>query len=236
MKKPSKRHQAAVKLVEPNKNYTLPDAIGLLKKFPRPKFDESVELHFQLGIKPDQTDEVVRGSVALPHGSGRSKTVVCFCKGEEVRSAQAAGAEHVGGEELVAKIQGGWMDFDAVVAHPDMMREVSKLGRVLGPKGLMPSPKNGTVTPHVAKAVKEIKAGKIDFKSDKTAGIHVACGKVSFSDQAILENAAVAIKAVYQAKPQSAKGDYVKRVYLSATQSPGISLELSSIASKQQEE
>ena len=171
----------------------------------------------------------MRGAVSLPHGSGKKVRVIAFAKGDGAREAKENGADEVGAEELVAKIQGGWMDFDAVVAHPDMMREVSKLGRVLGPKGLMPTPKTGTVTPAVGKAVKELKAGRIEFKSDKTGGLHAICGKLSFAENALLENIRIVVKAVQDSKPQTSKGDYLKTATLTTTQGPGIRLAVGSL-------
>lgn len=227
--KKSKRQQKRSALVEVNKNYSLADAVKVLKQINDNKYDETVALNFQLGIKADSGDENVRGTVSLPHGSGKSVRVLCFCKGEAMRQAQDAGADFVGGEELVQKVLGGWFEFDAVVAHPDMMREVSKLGRVLGPKGLMPTPKTGGVTPQVATAVKELKAGRVEFKSDKTGGLHAICGKISFTEQGILENAKSVIKAVRDAKPASSKGEYLKGLTIASTQGPGMKLNLGAL-------
>ena len=227
--KRSKRYQKRAAVVQEGKSYSVPDAVGIVKKMPETKYDETVSINFQLGIRPEQTEEMVRGTVSLPHGTGRKVRVICFCKGEGAKAAQEAGADGVGAEELIQKIQGGWMEFDAVVAHPDMMREVSKLGKVLGPKGLMPSPKSGTVAPDVAKAVRELKAGKIEFKSDKTGGLHAPCGKLSFSEKNLEENARVLIRAVRDAKPAAAKGNYLKKVTLSLSQGPGIPLSVSSL-------
>ncbi|MBI3312869.1 MAG: 50S ribosomal protein L1, partial [Candidatus Omnitrophica bacterium] len=218
------RHQSRKKLVEAERLYSLEEAVKLVKQIKDNKFDETISLNFQLGIRPEQSEEMVRGTVNLPHGSGNTKRVICFAKGEGAREAQAEGADQVGAEELIQKVQGGWMEFDAVVAHPDMMREVSKLGKVLGPKGLMPSPKTGTVTPNVGRAVKELKAGRIEFKSDKTGGLHAICGKISFNEKALLENARVVIRAVVEAKPSASKGDYMKRVTMAPAQGPGFRL------------
>lgn len=222
--KPSKRYQKRASLVKESKLYSLPEAVKILKKIEKGKYDETVSLNFQLGVRAEQGDENVRGVVSLPHGSGKSVRVLCFAKGESAREAEAAGAEFVGAEELVEKVKNGFLDFDVVVAHPDMMREVSKLGRVLGPKGLMPTPKTGTVTPQVGKAVKEVKGGRIEFKSDKTAGLHAVCGKLSFSEEALLENARIVIKAIRDSKPATSKGEYLKAVYIAATQGPGMRL------------
>ena len=222
--KSSKRNQKRSVLVDTAKKYSLEDAVKIIKKVDNQKYDESVSLNFQLGIRSDSGSENVRGAVSLPHGSGKKVRVICFSKGDGARDAKEAGADEVGAEELVEKVLGGWFEFDAVVAHPDMMREVSKLGRVLGPKGLMPTPKTGTVTPNVGRAVKEVKAGKIEFKSDKTGGLHTICGKISFSEQALIENSKVIIRAVQDAKPATSKGDYLKSVTIAPTQGPGIRL------------
>lgn len=222
--KRSKRYREREKTVDRPKPYGLEEAVRAMKKIDKKKFDETVSLDFQLGIRPELSEEMVRGTVSLPHGTGRKIRVIAFCKGEPARAAQAAGADVVGAEELVGKVQGGWFEFDTVVAHPDMMREVSKLGRILGPKGLMPSPKTGTVTPDVGRAVKELKAGRIEFKSDKTGGLHAVCGKLSFDENVLIENARAVIRAVRDAKPAASKGDYLKRVTLTPTQGPGFRL------------
>lgn len=226
----SKRYRARVANVEPLKAYSLDEAVAILGKCKSTaKYDETVSLNFQLGIKPEQSDQLVRGAVSLPHGSGKTVRVLCFCKGEEAKQAQSAGADYIGAEELVQKVLQGWFDFDAVVAHPDMMREVSKLGRVLGPRGLMPTPKTGTVTPDVGKAVRELKAGRVEFKNDKTAGVHVVCGKASFDAEKLKENIRVVVKAIRDAKPASSKGEYFKQVAVSLTQGPGIRLQAGSL-------
>lgn len=225
--KRSKRYQKRAGLVQPGKSYSVTEAVRVIKQISDGRFDETVSLDFQLGIRPEQTEEMVRGTVALPHGTGQKIRVICFCKGEGARAAQEAGADTVGGEELIQKIQGGWLDFDAVVAHPDMMREVSKLGRVLGPKGLMPSPKSGTVTPDVGRAVRELKTGRIEFKSDKTGGLHAPCGKLSFAETALEENIQTLVRAVRDAKPAAAKGTYLKKVALAVTHGPGVPLAVS---------
>lgn len=223
-KKRSKRYRERVQLLDRAKGYSLEEAVQSIKKITATKFDESVAIDFQLGIRADQSDEMVRGTVVLPNGSGRQVRIVCICKGESAREAETAGAQEVGAEELIKKIAEGWMEFDAVVAHPDMMRELSKLGRVLGPRGLMPSPKAGTVTPNVGRAVTELKAGKIAFKSDKTGGVHALCGKLSFAEKALLENARALIQAVRDAKPAAAKGDYLRKVTIAPTHGPGFRL------------
>lgn len=210
--------------MEEGKLYSLSEALKVLKTVEKGKADETITLNFQLGVRAEQGDENVRGTVSLPHGSGKSVRVLCFAKGESARDAELAGADFVGAEELVEKVKNGFLDFDVVVSHPDMMREVSKLGRVLGPKGLMPTPKTGTVTPQVGKAVKEVKAGRIEFKSDKTAGLHAVCGKLSFEENALLENARTVIKAVKDAKPATSKGEYLKSVSIASTHGPGLKL------------
>lgn len=228
--KSSKRYNQRRSNLDSLKVYTLDEAVSIFEKCkPTAKYDETVTLNFQLGIKPDQADQLVRGAVSLPHGSGKTVRVVCFSKGEEAKQAQAAGADFIGAEELVQKVLQGWLDFDAVVAHPDMMREVSKLGRVLGPRGLMPTPKTGTVTPDVGKAVKELKAGRVEYKNDKTAGVHVVCGKASFDSEKLKENVRVVAKAIRDSKPASSKGDYFKQIVLSMTQGPGVRLQPSSL-------
>lgn len=227
--KMSKRYQTRSKVADANKRYTIQDAVKAIKKITATKFDETVAINFQLGIRPESGTENVRGTVSLPHGSGKKVRVICFCKGEGAKEAQDAGADFVGAEDLVQKVLGGWFEFDAVVAHPDMMREVSKLGKVLGPKGLMPTPKTGTVTPNVGKSVKELKAGRIEFKSDKTGGLHAICGKFSFSEQALTENAKNVIKAVVDSKPQTSKGEYLKSVTIAPSQGPGFKIALNSL-------
>ena len=226
MKTRSKRYRESAKSFNPVKIYKLPEAVKVLKAFKPVKFDESVTLNFQLGIRPDQPNELVRGTAVLPHGTGKTVRVLCFVKGEGQRAAKDAGAEYIGAEEFIKKVESGWLEFDAVVAHPDMMREIRKLGKILGPRGLMPTPKTGTVTPDVGKAVKEIKGGRVEFKSDKTAGLHVLCGKRSFSEEDLVANIEAVLKAVARAKPQAAKGDYMRSVRLSSSQSPGLKLQL----------
>lgn len=224
MQKRSKRFKQRSAGIDTAKTHSLEEAVKLLKGVSQTKFDETVSVNFQLGIRADQSDEMVRGTVVLPHGTGKKLFVVCVCKGEAAREAQDAGADLVGAEEIIKKVQDGWLEFDAMVAHPDMMRELSKLGKVLGPRGLMPSPKAGTVTTNVAKAVNELKAGRVEFKSDKTGGVHAICGKLSFAENVLIENARALIRAVRDAKPAAAKGDYLKRITLSVTQGPGVRL------------
>jgi large subunit ribosomal protein L1 len=206
--------------------YVLADAVPLLQKVKYAKFDETVDLTLRLGVDPKHADQMVRGTVVLPHGLGKTKIVAVIASGDKVRDAEAAGAEFFGGEELVEKIQKeGWTAFDALIATPDMMRSVGRLGKVLGPKGLMPNPKTGTVTTDVASAVKEIKAGKVEFRTDKTALVHVPVGKLSFDPQKLIDNATTVIASVVKAKPSAAKGKYIKGATISSTMGPGIQLD-----------
>jgi large subunit ribosomal protein L1 len=222
--KRGKKYSAALQKIEP-RTYALTEAVPFLKDNKFSKFDETVELHMNLGVDPKHADQMVRGTIVLPHGLGRSKKVLVIATGEKAKQAEQAGADHVGGEEIVKKIQTeNWMDFDAVVATPDMMKFVGRLGKVLGPRGLMPNPKTGTVTMDVEKAVQEIKAGKVEFRVDKGGVIHVPVGKLSFSQEKLVENATALIQAVVKAKPSTAKGKYVKRVTLCSTMSPGLEL------------
>jgi large subunit ribosomal protein L1 len=222
--KRGKKYSAALQKIEP-RTYALTEAVPFLKDNKFSKFDETVELHMNLGVDPKHADQMVRGTIVLPHGLGRSKKVLVIATGEKARQAEQAGADHVGGEEIVKRIQTeNWMDFDAVVATPDMMKFVGRLGKVLGPRGLMPNPKTGTVTMDVDKAVQEIKAGKVEFRVDKGGVIHVPVGKLSFSKEKLVENATALIQAVVKAKPSTAKGKYVKRVTLCSTMSPGLEL------------
>ena len=209
--------------------YRLEEAVPLLKKIKYAKFDETVELALRLGVDPKHADQMVRGTVVLPHGLGKSKRVLVIASGEKVREAQEAGADLVGGEEMVAKIQEGWMDFDAVIATPDVMKSVGRLGKVLGPRGLMPNPKTGTVTFEVARAVREIKAGKVEFRTDKTGIIHAPVGKISFDAAKLVENASTLISSVLKAKPAAAKGKYMRSVTLSGTMTPGIPIDVAAI-------
>jgi len=226
MRKAGKNIEKARKAVE-SRAYALRDAVPLLQQVKYAKFDETVDLTMRLGVDPKHADQMVRGTVVLPHGLGKSKKVLVIASGEKVRDAEAAGADYVGGEELVEKIQKeNWIDYDAVIATPDMMRSVGKLGKVLGPRGLMPNPKTGTVTMDVASAVKEIKAGKVEFRTDKTALVHVPVGKISFPAEKLVDNAATVITSVIKAKPAAAKGKYIKGAYLSSTMGPGIAIDV----------
>jgi large subunit ribosomal protein L1 len=220
-----KRFKKAKGLVEV-RPYKLEDAMPLIKKMATAKFDETVEVAMRLGVDPKHADQMVRGTVVLPHGLGKSKKVCVIASGEKVKEAEQAGAEHVGGDDLVAKIQEGWLDFDALIATPDMMKSVGKLGKVLGPKGLMPNPKTGTVTFDLSNAVREIKAGKVEFRVDKTSIIHTPVGKASFTAEKLIENARTLIDSVVKAKPAAAKGKYVRSISISSTMGPGVSLDL----------
>src|SRR5437764_7953782 len=221
MSKAGKKYEAAKKQIEP-RPYTVEDAMGLLKKVHYAKFNETIEVHMRLGVDPKHADQMVRGTVVLPHGLGKSKTVCVIASGDKIKEAEQAGAEFVGGDDLVEKIAGGWIDFDACVATPDMMRSVGKLGKVLGPHGLMPNPKTGTVTMDVAKAVREVKAGKVEFRVDKTGIIHCPLGKVSFDAEKLVENAQALISSIIKAKPATAKGRYVRSIAVSSTMGPGL--------------
>jgi large subunit ribosomal protein L1 len=227
MRKAGKNITKARAAIE-NRPYTLTDAVPLLQKVKYTKFDETVEITLRLGVDPKHADQMVRGTVVLPHGLGKSKKVLVIANGDKIREAEQAGADYVGGEDMVEKItKENWTDFDALIATPDMMKSVGRLGKVLGPKGLMPNPKTGTVTFDVAKAVQEVKAGKVEFRTDKTALVHVPVGKISFSPDKLIENATVLITSVVKAKPAVAKGKYVKGCYLSSTMGPGISIDTS---------
>jgi large subunit ribosomal protein L1 len=221
----SKRYQKAAALVQAGKSYSLTDAISTVKQFPAPKFTPTVTLSFHLGVDPRKSDQMVRGSVSLPHGTGKNVRVAVFAQGAAAEAAIAAGAEHVGFEDLIKKVQEGFTDFDSAIATPDAMTEVRKIARVLGPRGLMPNPKTGTVTDDTAKAVKEVKAGRIDFKLDKNGNVSGSIGKVSFDPEQLAENARSFVDGVVRAKPASAKGNYIQAVTLAATMLPGIPLE-----------
>jgi len=226
MAKLTKRQKLSNELIEKDKKYTFEEAVVLLKKLPKAKFDESVELVFNLNVDAKQTDQLIRGTLILPNGTGRDTKVLVFCKGEDVRSAKDVGADYVGADDLVQKISGGWTDFDAVVATPDMMKDISKLGKVLGPRGLMPSPKAGTVTKDIAKAVKELKSGKVEFKTAKDGNIYLAIGKVSFDEKALIGNGHLVIEKIKKARPVTIKGTYLKSVFMSTTMGSGIQLNI----------
>ena len=225
MKKHGKKFRTALEKIEVGRKYTLEDGVAKIKEIAFAKFDETVELTMWLGVDPRKADQLVRGTIVLPHGLGRSKTVLVIAQGEKIKEAEDAGADFVGGDDMVDKIKGGWLEFDAVIATPDMMRSVGQLGKVLGPRGLMPNPKTGTVTFDVKTAVQETKAGKVEYRVDKTGVIHVPVGKVSFEPDKIQENTRSLIDAVVKAKPTTAKGKYVKKINLAATMSPGVLLD-----------
>ena len=223
--KTGKRYSEAEKLIEKTKTYDLEEAVALVKKTASAKFDETIEAHFRLGVDGRHADQQVRGAVVLPHGTGKTVKVLVFAKGNKVDEALAAGADYAGGDELVPKIQNeGWLDFDVVVATPDMMGVVGRLGRVLGPKGLMPNPKAGTVTMDVTKAINDIKAGKIEYRLDKSNIIHVPIGKASFTEEQLTDNFQTLIDAVVKAKPAAAKGQYIKSLVVASTMGPGVKL------------
>ena len=228
--KRSKRYQEAAKLVTPNKNYSITEAVETMKSFPAPKFDPTVTVSFHLTVDPRKSDQMVRGSVSLPNGTGKNVRVLVFAQGDAAKAAQEAGAEFVGFEDLIKKVQGGFVDFDTAIATPDAMTEVRKVARVLGPRGLMPNPKTGTVTDDTAKAVKEVKAGRVDYKVDKNANIPAAVGKLSFSNESIAENIAALIDSVVKARPASAKGAYIESVTVSCAMCPGLPVDTASIA------
>ena len=226
MKKATKRIKTLQTLFDAAKVYNLKEAISILKKAPKLKFDETVEVAAKLSINPKEANVAIRGMVALPHGTGKTVRVAVFCKGEEDKKARAAGADFVGAEDMIAKVQGGWTDFDVAIATPDMMKDMAKLGKVLGPRGLMPNPKSGTVTQDTAKTIKEVKAGKIEFKMDKQAGVHAPVGKISFTEEALLANSVMLIDAIMGSNPHGPKGQHVKSLFISTTMGPGLRLDL----------
>lgn len=225
-----KKLESAYEKFEKAKEYSLEEALRLIKELSYTRFDETVEMAFNLGVDPKKTDQVVRGAVTLPHGTGKKVRVLVFAKGEKEKEAIEAGADYVGAEDLVEKIQKGWLDFDKAVATPDIMGLVGKLGKVLGPRGLMPNPKLSTVTFDVAKAVKEIKAGKVEYKTDKAGVVHVPIGKVSFDVDRLIENARTVIDSISKAKPSTSKGKYMKKIVISSTMGPGIKVDLNRIS------
>jgi large subunit ribosomal protein L1 len=225
MKQHGKKYRTALEKIEPGRKYNLESAITKIKEIAFAKFDETVELTVWLGVDPRKADQLVRGTLVLPHGLGKSKTVLVIAQGDKLREAEEAGADIVGGEDIVTRIKGGWTDFDAVIATPDMMRLVGQLGKILGPRGLMPNPKTGTVTPDVVTAIRETKAGKVEYRVDKTGVIHVGVGKVSFESDKLHDNTKALLDAVVKAKPSTAKGKYIKKVNLASTMSPGVLLD-----------
>ncbi|WP_251553869.1 50S ribosomal protein L1 [Neobacillus muris] len=232
MAKKGKKYLEAVKLVDRTKAYPIAEAIELAKKTNVAKFDATVEVAFRLGVDPKKADQQIRGAVVLPNGTGKTQRVLVFAKGEKVKEAEAAGADYVGDSEYINKIQQGWFDFDVIVATPDMMGEVGKLGRVLGPKGLMPNPKTGTVTFDVTRAIAEIKAGKVEYRVDKAGNIHVPIGKTSFEDEKLVENFTTVFDTMLKVKPSAAKGTYMKNVTVASTMGPGIKVDPSTVAAK----
>ncbi|UAL52429.1 MULTISPECIES: 50S ribosomal protein L1 [Metabacillus] len=232
MAKRGKKYVEAAKLVDRTQAYGVQEAIELVKKTNTAKFDATVEVAFRLGVDPRKNDQQIRGAVVLPNGTGKTQRVLVFAKGEKAKEAEAAGADFVGDADYIAKIQQGWFDFDVIVATPDMMGEVGKLGRVLGPKGLMPNPKTGTVSFDVEKAVKEIKAGKVEYRVDKAGNIHVPIGKVSFEDSKLVENFTTIFETLLKAKPAAAKGTYMKNVAVASTMGPGVKVDSSSFGVK----
>lgn len=226
----AKRYRAAAALIDRTKAYTVEEAMAVVKQAPAAKFDECVDLSFRLGVDPKHADQMVRGAVVLPHGIGKTVRVVVFAKGEKEREAREAGADYVGAEDLVEKIQGGWMEFDATIATPDLMGQVGRLGKVLGPRGLMPNPKLGTVTFDIARAVREVKAGKVEFRVDKAGNVHVPVGKKSFPATHLAENAMTLVEAIMRAKPASSKGQYLRSLTVSTTMGPGIPVDVQRIA------
>ncbi|BBM18955.1 MULTISPECIES: 50S ribosomal protein L1 [Enterococcus] len=229
MAKKSKKMQDALKKIDATKAYPVGEAVALAKEINFAKFDATVEVAYKLNVDPKKADQQIRGAVVLPNGTGKTQTVLVFAKGEKAKEAEAAGADFVGDDDMVAKIQGGWFDFDVVVATPDMMATVGKLGRVLGPKGLMPNPKTGTVTMDVTKAVEEVKAGKVTYRVDKAGNVHVPIGKVSFDDAKLVENFNTINETLVKAKPATAKGQYIKNISLTTTFGPGIHVEQTAI-------
>jgi len=227
MPKAGKKYRQALSQIDQEKAYPLAEGLGLVKKLAFAKFDETVELTMVLGVDPRKADQMVRGTIVLPHGLGKSKKICVIASGEKQKEARDAGADEVGGDEIVERIKGGWLDFDAVIATPDMMKSVGTLGKILGPRGLMPNPKTGTVTFDVTKAITETKAGKVEFRVDKTGVIHAPVGKVSFDENRLFDNTKTFIDAIIKAKPQTSKGRYVKAGYLACTMGPGVKIDSS---------
>ncbi len=221
MKKRSKKYRELLKLMDTSKTYSIEEAVEILKKSPQLKFDQSIDLGIKLNVDPKKSDQLIRGTVVLPNGTGKTKKIAVFCKGEAEKEAKESGADFVGSQELIDKVAGGWLDFDVAVSTPEMMRDLSKLGKVLGPRGLMPSPKTGTLTNNIAQAINELKAGKVEFKTDKQGGMHVLVGKLSFETHKLVENIKTLLSAISANRPASVKGVLIKSLSLSATMSPG---------------
>ena len=222
MKKRSKRYKELTKIFAKDKSYSLREAISILKKAANTKFDSSLDIHFHLNVDPKKSDQMVRGTVILPHGTGKKVRIACFAKGEQEKQAQAGGADYVGSMDLIEKVSRGFLDFDCAIATPEMMKELSRLGKILGPRGLMPSPKTGTVTNDIGPAIEQIRKGKVEFKVDKQKGIHLSIGKLSFSEDKLCDNASVFIEAINEARPSSVKGKYIRSMFLSSTMSPAL--------------
>ena len=222
MKTYSKRYKESVKQVEQDKIYQLKEAIILLRKLPKPKFDGSVDLHFNLSVDTKKSDQMVRGTVVLPHGTGKKVRVAVFCKGEHERQARESKADYVGGMELIEKVGAGFLDFDCAIATPEMMKDLSKLGKVLGPRGLMPSPKTGTVTNDISKAIEDVRKGKVEFRVDKQGGMHLSVGKISFNEDQLSDNASKVIEAVNESRPASVKGKFIKSLSITTSMNPGL--------------
>lgn len=224
MKTHSKRYAESKKQLDQTKSYSLKEAISILKKTLAPKFDASVDLHFNLSVDPKKSDQMVRGTVVLPHGTGKRVRIAVFCKGEHERKAKEAGADFIGANDLIEKVNAGFLDFDCAIATPEMMKDLARLGKVLGPRGLMPSPKTGTVTTDIEKAIQDVKKGKVEFRVDKQCGIHLSVGKISFDENKIYENASQVIEALNEARPASVKGKFVKSMFISSTMNPGLKI------------
>ncbi|MBU0548918.1 MAG: 50S ribosomal protein L1 [Candidatus Omnitrophica bacterium] len=225
MKKRSKRYKEATKPLQEGKTYPLQEAVTLIKSLSNTKFDSSVELHFYLNVDPKKADQMVRGTIVLPHGTGKKVTIAVFAKGEQEKQARESGADYAGGADLIEKVSKGFMDFNCAIATPEMMKDLSRLGKVLGPRGLMPSPKTGTVTNDVKLAIEQVRKGKVEYKVDKQGGIHLSVGKAGFTEKQLLENASCLLEAINSARPASIKGHYIKSIFLSSTMGPGLRLE-----------
>jgi large subunit ribosomal protein L1 len=222
MRKSSKRYQASLKAVDKDKVYQLKEAVSILKKLVPPKFDGSLDLHLNLNVDSKKSEQMVRGTVVLPHGTGKKIRIAVFCKGENEKTARDAQADYIGSIDLIDKVAGGFLDFDCVIATPDMMKDLSRLGKVLGPRGLMPSPKTGTVTNDIGKAIEELRRGKVEFRVDKQGGIHLSVGKISFDEEKLYENTSCVLNAINEARPSTVKGKFIKTISLASTMNPGL--------------